>query len=76
MPAEQINPVAVDAMGEEGIGITGEAPKVLITEAVQASDVVIMMVCGNPARSSPASGTRTGRSTTPLDKARRRCAHP
>jgi protein-tyrosine-phosphatase len=47
MPAEQINPIAVEAMGELGIDITAEAPKVLTTEAVQASDVVITMGCGD-----------------------------
>lgn len=47
MPAEQINPVAVAAMAEEGIDITAEHPKVLTTEAVQASDVVITMGCGD-----------------------------
>ena len=47
MPADQINPVAVEAMGELGIDITAEAPKVLTTEAVQASDVVITMGCGD-----------------------------
>lgn len=47
MPAEQINPVAVEAMREVGIDITAEAPKVLTTEAVQASDVVITMGCGD-----------------------------
>ncbi|MCA5891841.1 arsenate reductase ArsC [Isoptericola sp. NEAU-Y5] len=47
MPAEQINPVAVEAMAEAGIDITAEQPKVLTTEAVQASDVVITMGCGD-----------------------------
>ncbi|MDD7928475.1 arsenate reductase ArsC [Microbacterium thalli] len=47
MPAEQINPVAVAAMAEVGIDITAEQPKVLTTEAVQASDVVITMGCGD-----------------------------
>ncbi|WEK62143.1 MAG: arsenate reductase ArsC [Candidatus Microbacterium colombiense] len=47
MPAEQINPVAVAAMAELGIDITSEQPKVLTTEAVQASDVVITMGCGD-----------------------------
>lgn len=47
MPAEQINPVAVEAMLEEGIDIRAERPKVLTTEAVQASDVVITMGCGD-----------------------------
>jgi protein-tyrosine-phosphatase len=47
VPAEQINPVAVEAMREEGIDIAGEQPRVLTTEAVQASDVVITMGCGD-----------------------------
>jgi protein-tyrosine-phosphatase len=47
MPAEQINPIAVEAMDELGIDITAEQPKVLTTEAVQASDVVITMGCGD-----------------------------
>ncbi|MDD7945871.1 arsenate reductase ArsC [Microbacterium sp. NE2HP2] len=47
MPADRINPVAVEAMAELGIDITAEQPKVLTTEAVQASDVVITMGCGD-----------------------------
>jgi len=47
MPAHQINPVAVEAMREVGIDITAEQPKVLTTEAVQGSDVVITMGCGD-----------------------------
>ena len=46
-PAEQVNPVAVAAMAEEGIDIAGAQPKVLTTEAVQESDVVITMGCGD-----------------------------
>ncbi|GIH78213.1 arsenate reductase ArsC [Planobispora longispora] len=46
-PAETINPVAVEAMAEVGIDITGARPKVLTTEAVQDSDVVITMGCGD-----------------------------
>ncbi len=47
MPADQINPAAVEAMLEEGIDIRAEKPKVLTTEAVQASDVVVTMGCGD-----------------------------
>ena len=47
IPAEQINPVAVEAMREVGIDITAEQPKILTTEAVQDSDVVITMGCGD-----------------------------
>lgn len=46
-PADQVNPSAVEAMAEEGIDITAESPKVLTTEAVQASDVVVTMGCGD-----------------------------
>ena len=46
-PKDQINPVAVEAMAEEGIDIANNAPKVLTTEAVKASDVVITMGCGD-----------------------------
>jgi arsenate reductase len=47
MPADRINPVAVAAMAEVGIDITAEQPKVLTTDAVQDSDVVITMGCGD-----------------------------
>jgi arsenate reductase len=46
-PADQINPVAVEAMAEEGIDIAGNQPKVLSAQAVQDSDVVITMGCGD-----------------------------
>ncbi len=46
-PADLINPVAVEAMAEEGIDIAGKQPKVLSTEAVEASDVVVTMGCGD-----------------------------
>jgi arsenate reductase (thioredoxin) len=46
-PADKINPVAVQAMAEEGIDIAGERPKILTTEAIQASDVVVTMGCGD-----------------------------
>lgn len=46
-PAETINPAVREAMLEEGIDISAERPKILTTEAVQASDVVITMGCGD-----------------------------
>ena len=46
-PAAQVNPSAVAAMQEDGIDITAERPKVLTTEAVRQSDVVITMGCGD-----------------------------
>ncbi|SDE03936.1 arsenate reductase ArsC [Auraticoccus monumenti] len=47
MPAEHINPAAVEAMAEVGVDLRGEQPKVLTEDAVQASDVVITMGCGD-----------------------------
>ncbi|WP_404384880.1 arsenate reductase ArsC [Knoellia locipacati] len=46
-PADQVNPSAVEAMAEEGIDITAETPKILTVDAVQSSDVVITMGCGD-----------------------------
>ena len=46
-PAESLNPVAVEAMAEEGIDITAAVPTILRTEQVRASDVVITMGCGD-----------------------------
>ncbi len=47
MPGDQVNPAAVAAMAEVGIDISSQRPKVLTTEAVEASDVVITMGCGD-----------------------------
>lgn len=46
-PADSINPAVREAMIEEGIDISAEKPKILTTEAVKASDVVITMGCGD-----------------------------
>jgi len=46
-PKDSINPIAVEAMAEVGIDIANNVPKVLTTEAVQQSDVVITMGCGD-----------------------------
>ncbi|MDQ4489459.1 arsenate reductase ArsC [Sinomonas sp. ASV486] len=46
-PADRVNPAAVEAMLEEGIDIRAETPKILTTEAVKDSDVVITMGCGD-----------------------------
>ncbi|SPM30629.1 Protein-tyrosine-phosphatase [Mycobacterium terramassiliense] len=46
-PADQINPAAIAAMTEIGIDLTTSAPKILTSDAVQASDVVITMGCGD-----------------------------
>lgn len=46
-PADRVNPIAVQAMHEVGIDLSAESPKVLTTDAVQSSDVVITMGCGD-----------------------------
>ena len=46
-PKDRINPVAVEAMREEGIDIADNVPKILTTEAVLVSDAVITMGCGD-----------------------------
>ncbi|MFG2833582.1 arsenate reductase ArsC [Streptomyces zaomyceticus] len=47
IPGDQVNPAAVEAMTEVGVDISEQQPKVLTTEAVQASDYVITMGCGD-----------------------------
>jgi arsenate reductase len=46
-PGDAINPAVVAVMAEEGIDLSAETPKVLTVEAVEASDVVITMGCGD-----------------------------
>jgi arsenate reductase len=47
LPGDRVNPAAVQAMAEVGIDISGLRPKVLTADAVEASDVVITMGCGD-----------------------------
>jgi arsenate reductase len=47
VPGDQVNPSAVEAMKEAGVDISAAEPKILTTEAVQASDYVITMGCGD-----------------------------
>jgi len=56
LPGNQVNPAAVQAMAEVGINVSAQTPKVLTTDAVQASDVVITMGCGDACPLFP--GTR------------------
>ncbi|NYH80590.1 protein-tyrosine-phosphatase [Actinopolyspora biskrensis] len=46
-PAEEVNPVVVDAMAELGVDVSRRFPKKLDAETVEASDVVITMGCGD-----------------------------
>ena len=56
VPGDRVNPAAVEAMAEVGIDISDQRPKVLSTDAVEASDVVITMGCGDACPIFP--GTR------------------
>jgi arsenate reductase len=47
LPADRVNPAAVEAMREVGIDLTTATPRVLTPEAVQASDYVVTMGCGD-----------------------------
>lgn len=55
-PADQLNPVAVQAMAEAGVDITSAVPKILTADAVREADVVITMGCGDSCPVFP--GTR------------------
>jgi arsenate reductase len=46
-PADKVNPVVVTAMGELGIDLAKQTPKVLTSDAVEASDYVVTMGCGD-----------------------------
>lgn len=57
-PADQVNPAAVAVMAELGIDITAANPKILTGDAVQSSDVVITMGCGDSCPYYPAVSYR------------------
>jgi arsenate reductase len=46
-PADAINPVAVEAMAEVGVDITGATPRKWTREIVETVDVVVSMGCGD-----------------------------
>ena len=67
-PGSEVNPAAVEAMAEVGIDISQEFPKPWTDEAVRQPTSSSPWAAATPVRSSPASGTRTGSSTTPPAK--------
>lgn len=73
-PADSINPAVHEAMLEVGIDLAGETPKIITPEAVQASDVVVTMGCGDTCPYSPARATRTGSWRTRRGRTWRWCA--
>lgn len=69
--AETVNPAVIEAMAEVGIDLSAEVPKMLTVDAVQASDIVITMGCGD---ACPVFGIWTGSSTTQPVRASMRSA--
>jgi arsenate reductase len=67
-PADQINPVATAAMGELGIDITADIPKILTSDAAQTSDVVITMGCGDTCPYFPGVSYRDWKLPDPADQ--------
>lgn len=57
-PAETVNSAAVEAMAERGIDISAQSPKILTVDAVQDSDVVITMGCGDTCPIFPGTSYR------------------
>ena len=67
-PADEVNPAAVQAMAELGIDIASQTPKILTTDAVEASDVVITMGCGDTCPIFPGKSYRDWVLTDPAGK--------
>jgi arsenate reductase len=67
-PGDRLNPVAVEAMREVGIDITAAAPKKLTVDAVEASDVVITMGCGDTCPIFPGKRYEDWELTDPADQ--------
>ena len=45
MPSTEVNPIVVQVMGEKGIDISKNKPKLVNTQMVQEADVIIVMGC-------------------------------
>jgi arsenate reductase len=67
-PADEVNPAVVAAMAELGIDITAQIPKVVTPDAVEASDVVITMGCGDTCPYFPGVSYRDWQLDDPADQ--------
>ena len=67
-PGERVNPAAVEAMAEVGIDISDQTPKMLTHEAVETSDVVITMGCGDACPVFPGISYRDWKLEDPAGK--------
>ena len=68
-PGDQINPIAIQAMAEEGIDISEAVPQLMTTEQVRESDVVITMGCGDVCPIFPGKRYEDWELTDPKGKA-------
>src|SRR3954465_3471785 len=76
LPAQQINPAAVEAMAEVGIDISDQQPKVLTTDAVEGWGVVITMGCGDACPVFPGKRYLDWELEDPAGKGVESAAHP
>ncbi|MEU6205151.1 arsenate reductase ArsC [Micromonospora musae] len=67
-PADQLNPVAVEAMREVGIDITDQAPVRLTWDAAEAGDVIVTMGCGDACPVFPGKRYEDWKLTDPADQ--------
>lgn len=67
-PGDSLNPAAVEAMAEIGIDITGQSPKILTSDTVEASTVVITMGCGDACPYFPGVDYRNWKLEDPAGK--------
>jgi arsenate reductase len=57
-PADSVNPVAVQAMREVGLDISGRRPRLLTPELLEGVDMAVTMGCGDNA-ACPAAWVKT-----------------
>ena len=67
-PGPRINPAAVEAMAEVGIDISDQSPTLLTHGAVETSDVVITMGCGDACPIFPGTSYRNWELDDPAGK--------
>jgi len=75
-PGDRINPAAVAAMKEIGIDMSREQPKLMTDEAVQASDVVVTMGCGDACPVYPGKRYEDWKLDDPAGRSLEESAHP
>ena len=68
-PAQTVNPAAVEAMAEVGVDISDQSPKILTADAVESSDVVVTMGCGDACPVFPGVSYRDWALPDPAGKA-------